>query len=87
MKPVLKPASRTPVTISEVEALASNEGVEYLENEGCKALLSKRSGKWQLQMCCGEPFGLDYNGAQSSYCPTHFRLFTNPSAALRSANG
>ena len=81
------PPTRRPITTSDLEALAQNEGVDYLENEGCKALLPKRSGKWQLQMCCGRPFGLDYNGSQSSYCPTHFRLFSNPHAAVRSVNG
>jgi hypothetical protein len=78
-----KPASTKPVTIEQIEKLSTNDGVDYLKNEGCKALLDKRSGKWKLQMCCGKPFGLDYNGSTSSYCPTHFRLFTNPQAGIK----
>jgi hypothetical protein len=82
------PPKRGPVTAEQIATLEQNEGVDYLENEGCKAVLPKRSGKWKLQMCCGRPFGLDFNGAMSSYCPTHFRLYSSPQAAGRSfSNG
>jgi hypothetical protein len=80
---------RTPVTIGELEELRAREGVEYLNNTsvGCKAILDRRGGDWKLPMVCGEPRGFDYNGCESPYCPTHFRLYTNPQAAARRVHG
>jgi hypothetical protein len=37
-----------------------------------------RGGEWHLQRVCGQPRTNDYNGCESPYCMTHFRLFTNP---------
>jgi hypothetical protein len=77
---VVKVATRTPVSAAEVNALARHVGVDYLEQttSGCKAIMPSRSGDWQLSRVCGMPRGPDYEGRQSSYCPTHFRMFTNP---------
>jgi hypothetical protein len=73
-----RPPTR-PVTAQELDALISNKGVEYLKSPGwgCKALLDKR-GSDGLPMVCGRPKGLDFNGAPSSYCTTHFRLYHYP---------
>jgi hypothetical protein len=73
-------ASKKPVTTDEVDRVQKQPGVDYLDNAGCKALLTKRSGPWNLQMCCGLPTGVDFEGRSSVYCQTHFRLFTQPSA-------
>lgn len=93
-KPRAEPVKNVPpelqplpeVTTKHLEVLRANPGVDYFENVGCKALLEKR-GKWQLPMCCGRRCGYDHNGAQTSYCPTHFRLYTNPPAARRQQHG
>jgi hypothetical protein len=81
-KPVnsVKPTSRRPVTIEELDDITSHSGVEYLEQQtwGCKAIMPSRGGQWDLQRVCGKPRCLDYNGGMSSYCQTHFRMFTNP---------
>jgi hypothetical protein len=68
-----------PVTMTADEML-KNPGVDYLDNAGCKALLNKRSGVWNLPMCCGLPTAVDSDGNAQVYCPTHFRIFTQPSA-------
>jgi hypothetical protein len=78
--PVSKITTRRPVTAAEVEAIAQHPGVEYLDQPrwGCKAIMPTRGGEWKLQRVCGQPRCLDYNGSMSSYCATHFRLYTNP---------
>lgn len=85
----MKVATRKPVSVAEADAIAKNRGVDYLDNVGgCTAILPTRSGDWQLQRVCGKPRGPDYNGAPSSYCPTHFRMFTNPlPLAMRKSRG
>jgi hypothetical protein len=75
--------SRRPLTSAEVAALTSHQGVEYLANTGCKAIMSGRGGPWALPMVCGKRRGYDYNGSPSPYCPTHYRLYTNPQAAKK----
>jgi hypothetical protein len=82
---VTKMPPRTPLTVTEVDAISKTPGVEYLDNgsNGCKAILPERSGKWKLQKVCGKPRGYDYNGSMSSYCPTHFRMYTNPLAVRK----
>jgi len=74
-----------PVTISDVDAIAQHEGIDYLELTafGCKAILSDqpRGGQWMLQRVCGLP-----RCEGSPYCLTHFRIYTNPQP-VRRANG
>ena len=84
-KPMTKTPSRGPVTTIEIDAIARHPGVEYLDNDyhGCKAIMPSRGGPWDLQRVCGRPRGTDYNGNMSPYCPTHFRMFTNPVAARK----
>jgi hypothetical protein len=86
---VVKVAARKPVSIAEVDALSKHIGVEYLEQTsfGCKAIMPSRGGTWELQRVCGKPRGPDYNGNRSSYCPTHFRMFTNPLPMPKKAHG
>jgi len=80
----VKITTRRPATTAELEENARNEGVEYLEQTsfGCKAILPVRSGPWKLQKVCGKQRGTDYHGCMSPYCPTHFRMFTNPYAGV-----
>jgi hypothetical protein len=77
--------SRRPATVEELEALALHSGVDYLEQSrwGCKAIMPTRGGAWKLQRVCGQPRCLDYNGSESPYCQTHFRIFTNPTPLPR----
>ena len=82
--PELQPLAE--VTIKHLEIISRNPGVDYLANTGCKALLERR-GHWQLPMCCGRRCGYDFYGAKTPYCPTHFRLYTNPPAERRRRYG
>jgi len=85
----VKVSPRKPVTVEEVNVIAQHVGIEYLENDsfGCKAIMPTRGGPWALQRVCGKPRGPDYNGCLSSYCPTHFRMFTNPIPLPRKQHG
>jgi len=55
-------------------------GVEYLERseDGCRAVLDKRSGPWNLSMVCGRTQANDVTGSRTSYCEKHLQLYTNP---------
>jgi len=77
VKTVSEKVKRRPAV--EVD-LTQHDGVDYLDlpADGCKALLDKRSGPWNLLRCCGLPQGPDVEDRQSSYCPQHFRLYTYP---------
>lgn len=79
------PPERRAVSARELEELFLNAGVNYLDlSKGrCKALLDKRDPHTKLPMCCGKPCGLDYHGADSVYCPTHFRLYYTPTVIKR----
>ena len=61
-------------------------GVEYLLNDGCKALLDKR-GSDGLPMCCGELrcYATTENGEQSlaAYCLDHYRKYHQPHVARK----
>jgi len=74
--------TRRPLTAEEASAASLHEGVEYLDQTkfGCKAIMPSRGGPWKLQRVCGKPRSVDYNGSMSSYCLTHLRLFTHPTA-------
>jgi hypothetical protein len=70
-------------TLQAVEA-ATTDGVEYMINEqGCKAILDKRGGEFNLPMVCGLSRTCDDEGRESSYCPTHHRLFNSGTSYRR----
>ncbi len=82
----VKMPTRKPVTVAEVEAITLHPGIDYLDHtDGCRAIMPSRGGRWKLQRVCGKPRCLDYNGSPSSYCMTHFRLYTNPYPVKRQA--
>ena len=65
-----------PVQVRPVQ-VRSAIGVEYLLNDGCKAILDKR-GEWDLPLCCGQPRDVDALGRPRPYCPRHVRIFCGP---------
>jgi len=74
---------RKQITVSDVEAIATNPGIEYLELEGwqCRAIIDgPRTGPWKLNRVCGLP---RVDG--ESYCRGHLKLYTNPVPAQRRA--
>jgi hypothetical protein len=86
VKTVSEKVKRRPVVAVD---LTKHEGVDYLDlpADGCKALLNKRSGPWNLWRCCGLPQGPDLEDRQSSYCPQHFRLYTHPVTSRTRSHG
>jgi hypothetical protein len=86
-----KPSQTTPemaqatveaIETASIEADIGMVGVQYFENEGCKAILDIR-GDWDLPLCCGQPRGIDSLGRDSSYCPTHHARFNTNAAGSR----
>ena len=84
VKPAVDPAqqeadaqARLAALLEKAAAMASSQdGVGYMENKrGCKALLERRSGKWNLPMCCGRPRGFDPEGRLTPYCDEHYALY------------
>jgi hypothetical protein len=58
-----------------------DEGVEYLsDHDGCKAILDRRGGRYNLHLCCGKP-----REAGTPYCPRHLSIYQN--AGVRKTNG
>ena len=55
-------------------------GVQYLDRseDGCRAILDKRGGEWDLPMVCGRTQTTDATGSRTSYCAAHLKLYTNP---------
>ena len=61
----------------------ADAGVDYFKNDnGCRALLDHRSGRWNLPMVCGEP-----REPEGSYCAVHARLYMNPAAPVNYRGG
>jgi hypothetical protein len=82
-KPVENKPARKSVTISDIDALADNEGIEYLDLNPwqCKAIMEgPKSGPWMLHKVCGLP-----RCEGSPYCRGHLKLYTNPIPAQRRA--
>jgi hypothetical protein len=57
-----------------------DNGVDYLSNEGCKAILDVRGGRYNLRKCCGKS-----REAETPYCSGHLRSYQNP--GVRKPNG
>ena len=74
VEPEVAQAAVAEIEAASIDADAGLTGVDYFENEGCKAVLDTR-GDWDLPRCCGEPRGYDSLGRDSPYCPTHHARF------------
>jgi hypothetical protein len=74
-------------TVMKAIANACGGGVDYMENEnGCRAILDKRGGPFNLHMVCGLPRTLDAQGSASSYCETHHVLYNTGPSPIRRMN-
>ncbi len=72
---VTPPKKKKPTAVN---AASEVRGVDYFENDGCKALLDRR-GDSGLPLACGEP--LAFEG--SVYCCTHAERFHHPQQGIR----